>query len=212
MRLSPAQIDSDIVDIAANLFARQGFERTSVQQVADAAGYSKTGLLHRFSSKQVLLDGVHQVIETEVDRLIATVEALPAGTDRMTTVLRSVTAAALAHPGPVLFMLNTVDRGDPDFAPHSWTEQMVHRLFGAILGADLSGEPALRLMLAMQLICSGAVLGCLDENAALRPRLPALLIEMAADVVGGSAVLDRPVPHPPTAHTEVPSPSPEGTR
>lgn len=183
MRPSQQQIDHDIVDLAASLFARQGYDRTSVQQVADAAGYSKTGLLHRFSSKQALLDAVHHVIETEVDRLITTVEALPDDSDRMGVVLQAVTAAALAHPGPVLFMLNTVDRGDPEFAPCSWTEQMVHRLFTAILGGDLAGEPGLRLMLGLQLICSGAVLGCLEENAALRSRLPGLLVDMATDVV-----------------------------
>lgn len=200
MRPSQQQIDHDIVDLAASLFAHQGYDRTSVQQIADAAGYSKTGLLHRFSSKQALLDAVHHVIETETDRLIHTVEALPEGTDRMTIALQAVAEAALAHPGPVLFLLNTVDRGDPEFAPHAWTEQVVHRLFTAILGTDLTGEPALRLKLAMQLICSGAVLGCLDENVALRPRLCGLLVDMAADVVGRPTAL----PAPPTTR--------EGTR
>lgn len=199
MRASPRQIDRDIVDHAAALFARQGYDRTSVQQIADAAGYSKTGLLHRFSSKQALLDAVHQVIDTEVERLIATIGATQEGADRMTIALRAVADAALAHPGPVLFMLNTVDRGDPDSAARDWTEQVLHRSFTAILGADLTGEPALRLKLALQLICSGAVLGCLEENAALRIRLPGLLVDMAADVVG------RP-------HSEVPPQSPEGTR
>lgn len=208
MRPSQQQIDRDIVDLAAALFARQGYDRTSVQQIADAAGYSKTGLLHRFPSKQVLLDAVHHVIRTEVDRLIDTVEALPDGTDRMAIALQQVAESALAHPGPVLLLLNTVDRDDPEFAPHAWTEEVVHRLFGAILGTDLTGEPALRLKLAMQLICSGAVLGCLEENADLRPRLPGLLIDMATDVVGRPTA----VPVPPTTRASVPPQSPEGIR
>ena len=40
--------------MAAGLFARHGFAHTSVQQVADAVGYSKPGLLHRFGSKDAL--------------------------------------------------------------------------------------------------------------------------------------------------------------
>lgn len=199
MRPSQRQIDRDIVDLAASLFARQGYDRTSVQQIADAAGYSKTGLLHRFPSKQALLDAVHHVIRTEVDRLIDAVEALPESADRMTVALHQVAEAALAHPGPVLLLLNTVDRDETEFETHAWIEHVVHRLFGAVLGTDLIGEPALRLKLAMQLICSGAVLGCLEENSALRSRLPGLLVDMATDVVG------RP-------HPAVPPRSPEGTR
>ncbi len=44
MRQSAAEIDHAILDVAAGIFAVHGFAHTSVQQIADAVGYSKPGL------------------------------------------------------------------------------------------------------------------------------------------------------------------------
>ena len=48
------QAEDQILDRAAALFARRGFAQTSVQEVADAVGLSKAGLLHHFPSKDAL--------------------------------------------------------------------------------------------------------------------------------------------------------------
>ena len=48
------QTEDQILDRAAALFARRGFAKTSVQDVADAVGLSKAGLLHHFPSKDAL--------------------------------------------------------------------------------------------------------------------------------------------------------------
>jgi AcrR family transcriptional regulator len=74
------QIDDEILDVAATLFARHGFKETSVQRIADAVGYSKTGLLHRFPTKEALQEAVLQ---------------------RCVEDIRTVTASVLGHrPGP----------------------------------------------------------------------------------------------------------------
>lgn len=43
-----------LLDVAAQQFARHGYERTSIAQVARAAGISDAGLLHHFPSKRAL--------------------------------------------------------------------------------------------------------------------------------------------------------------
>ena len=58
VRPTRQEIDDEIVERAAALFARYGFRETSVQRIADAVGYSKTGLLHRFPTKEALQDAV----------------------------------------------------------------------------------------------------------------------------------------------------------
>ncbi|MFC3998374.1 TetR/AcrR family transcriptional regulator [Nocardiopsis sediminis] len=45
---------------ATRLFAEQGFERTSVQELVDAAGVTKGAMYHYFSSKDDLLYAVYQ--------------------------------------------------------------------------------------------------------------------------------------------------------
>ena len=57
------QTDEQILDRAAALFARHGFEQTSVQEVADAVGLSKAGLLHHFPSK----DALHAAVLAHAD-------------------------------------------------------------------------------------------------------------------------------------------------
>ncbi len=47
-------------------FASVGFAATSLQQIADAAGYSKSSVLYHFASKEALLD---EVLTPAIDRL-----------------------------------------------------------------------------------------------------------------------------------------------
>ncbi|QWC91292.1 TetR/AcrR family transcriptional regulator [Cupriavidus metallidurans] len=49
-----SEINADIIDRAATLFARHGFDHASLQQIANAVNYSKAGLLHHFSSKMAI--------------------------------------------------------------------------------------------------------------------------------------------------------------
>jgi AcrR family transcriptional regulator len=45
----------EVLDAALELFSRDGYDKTSVREVARATGLSQAGLLHYFSSKEELL-------------------------------------------------------------------------------------------------------------------------------------------------------------
>ncbi len=51
-----------ILASALTVFAARGFEASSVQDVADAAGMSKQALMHHFPTKALLRDGVYGVL------------------------------------------------------------------------------------------------------------------------------------------------------
>jgi AcrR family transcriptional regulator len=99
------QADEEILDRAAGLFARRGFAKTSVQDIADAVGLSKAGLLHHFISKDALYEAVlaqaaalqHRVLEQVGDRV--------RGIERDRRALEVLVDVALAHPGIVALML-----------------------------------------------------------------------------------------------------------
>jgi AcrR family transcriptional regulator len=114
LRLDRQQIESGILDRAAALFARRGFEQTSVQAVADAVGYSKAGLLHHYPSKEALRAAVLEQAGTLGRRLVEQVAALPAGPERDHRVVEALADLALARPGLVSLMLNsaTVQGGE----------------------------------------------------------------------------------------------------
>lgn len=109
---SRTRADEEIVDRAAALFARYGFEHTSVQAVADAVGLSKAGLLHHFPSKDALRTAVLEHAETLGRDAVARVDHLPAGPDRDLRAVETFVDVAAAHPGLVAFLLAPLSSGD----------------------------------------------------------------------------------------------------
>jgi AcrR family transcriptional regulator len=100
------QIDDGILDEAAALFARQGFAKTSVQDIANAVGLSKAGLLHHFPTKDAIHDAVLALVENLGSRLADQVAAVPVGPVRDRRALECVLDIAAAHPGLVALMLS----------------------------------------------------------------------------------------------------------
>lgn len=57
-----------IMDAALELFSVQGFEATSVSQIADAVGIRKASLYSHFESKQAILEALVKDVLEEYDR------------------------------------------------------------------------------------------------------------------------------------------------
>lgn len=56
--------------VALRLFAVHGYAGTSLQQIAEAAGYAKSNVLYHFSSKEELLDAALAPAVDEVERVL----------------------------------------------------------------------------------------------------------------------------------------------
>jgi AcrR family transcriptional regulator len=112
-RPTKEQIDEEILDCAATLFARHGFRETSVQRIADAVGYSKTGLLHRYPSKEALQEAVVARCIAEMQAVAADVAGQPAGPDRDRAAITAMAHNAIARPGFVALLLSSLVTG-PD--------------------------------------------------------------------------------------------------
>jgi len=74
----------DLRAVATELFANAGYAGTSLQQIADAAGYAKSSVLYHFASKEALLDAVLGPAIDRLENVLSTVEDL-AGTDDQRT-------------------------------------------------------------------------------------------------------------------------------
>lgn len=99
------QVDGGIVDRAAALFARYGFEQTSLQAVADAVGLSKAGLLHHFPSKEALREAAMAQARSLGRQAVESVGGLPLGPERDRQAIEVLVDVALAHPGLVALLL-----------------------------------------------------------------------------------------------------------
>ncbi|MGW3488996.1 TetR/AcrR family transcriptional regulator [Streptomyces sp. NPDC001054] len=106
-RPTRAELDAEIVEAAAALFSAQGYLGTSVQEIADRVGYSKTGLLHRFPSKERLLGAVLRGPLTEFTALRATWAALSEGPERRSRAAADLVDLALRHRWGLALLFNS---------------------------------------------------------------------------------------------------------
>ena len=61
------KVHDDIIEKAAVMFAKRGYASTSIGDIAEACGCSKSRLYHYFDSKEaILLD----MLNTHVDKLL----------------------------------------------------------------------------------------------------------------------------------------------
>ena len=186
MRQSPAQIDHAILDVAARLFATHGYAHTSVQQIADAVGYSKPGLLHRFGSKEALHRAALAEVTETVQAVIGHATAHDDDPDQVHRVLELVTRKALARPGMVQMMVAAFEPGSEE--PGTSEIQAAGRRLVELLDHPPTG-PAdrLRVVLAMRMIATAAMAQSSPASTSLHVdpgELVPLLVDIAAQVMG----------------------------
>ena len=188
MRQTAAEIDHAILDVAAGIFATYGFAHTSVQQIADAVGYSKPGLLHRFGSKEALHRAVLNEVADTVQDIVGHAVAHGDRPDQATQVLELITQKALDRPGMVQMMLRAFESDGAEPGAEA-IQGLGYRLVDA-LDRPLSGPAErLRVVLAVQLIVTAARTQHSKVDADLhvdREELVPLIVSLAADVLGAT--------------------------
>lgn len=78
--------------VALELFARQGYEQTSLREIAERLGVTKAALYYHYRTKQEILSSLLDGQLEELDALIAWGRTMPAGADRSRGVLERYNA------------------------------------------------------------------------------------------------------------------------
>lgn len=125
---------SEIREIAAELFARQGYDKTSLREVAERLGITKAALYYHFPSKSDLMLGIVQPFVDDVEVLLAERESQPIDALRF---LEDYFEVVLRHRK--VFELAVRDAGA--LAQLGVVEQLVswrERVYGLLVGPDAS--------------------------------------------------------------------------
>lgn len=73
--MKQSRVAADVTRAAVELFATQGYQTTSVQQIVEAAGVTKGAMYHYFASKDDLLFGIYDDLLTlqqaHLDEIVA---------------------------------------------------------------------------------------------------------------------------------------------
>jgi AcrR family transcriptional regulator len=89
-----------LVAVATRLFAEQGYEDTSIEQVLSAASVSRGALYHHFAGKEALFEATLQLIN---DRVMAGLQAVIADAPTAVAALHAASVAWIDLAGDPIF-------------------------------------------------------------------------------------------------------------
>jgi|GEM_PF-1105855 AcrR family transcriptional regulator len=176
----PAGTRERILEAALDLFLDQGFDKTSLREIAERVGVTKAALYYHFESKDDLLFAlhlpVHQLMHSAMDRL-----GDPAAAGSWLTFLDWLIDQLAAHSRHLLLYqrnaaafgeIHRRDHGGPDVEP----EQLFVRMLG---DPALSLDQRVRMAGSLAVVVSGAALAMQPGATAPDPAQLAAVLRVA---------------------------------
>jgi AcrR family transcriptional regulator len=118
LRARQAQLTRDeILGAARRLFAENGYSRTSVRDIAEAAGVSAQTVYDSIGSKQAIVARLNDLIDAEAD--VVTIVGTGVGSDdpgHLLAVQARVVRSILEHCGDIVRALVSGAAAEPDLA------------------------------------------------------------------------------------------------
>ena len=96
-----------LIEVATELFARHGYEGTSIEAVLSAAGVSRGALYHHFAGKDVLFEAVVEAVEGRI--LADLAEAVRDAPDAVSTLVAASMAWIDLAGDPVIQQILLID-------------------------------------------------------------------------------------------------------
>jgi AcrR family transcriptional regulator len=107
----------EILSAARHLFAERGYARTSVRDIAQAAGVSAQTVYDSIGTKQALVARLNDLIDAEANiPAIAKAAAQSGDPGRLASVPATITRSILEHCGDIIHALVTGAAAEPDLA------------------------------------------------------------------------------------------------
>ncbi len=89
----------EILRVAAHLFAEAGYERTTLEMIADELGLSKPGLYHYITSKEDVLVQIHEdIVQGIIDQVQASIAPTMPPQERLWRLIVAHVSSICAYP------------------------------------------------------------------------------------------------------------------
>jgi AcrR family transcriptional regulator len=178
---SQAQTQADLIEAAARVFRRRGYERASIAEIADEAGYSHGAVYSNFEGKEDLFLALY---EQWVARRVAEIDDTWSGPGTLAERARAAADEWIrrleSDPAPFLLRLELTVRAahDRDLQQKLATRVgavplAIRRLIegAAQEGGQAPPLPADEIALALQALSLGLALEALNDPAGVRAGL-----------------------------------------
>jgi TetR/AcrR family transcriptional regulator, cholesterol catabolism regulator len=149
---------SDVIAIAAELFAQKGFRATTVREIADAAGILSGSLYHHFDSKESIGD---EILSSFINDVLADYRSAVSSADSAQGVIeqmvRSTTRTLTRHRAALAMLQNDWNyfSTQPRFGylrkalgeiERTWIKQLERGKQAGVFRADLDARLTYRLL------------------------------------------------------------------
>jgi len=156
--VSPRQADTRqrALDVALELFAEQGYEKTSLREIAERLDVTKAALYYHFASKEALLNGIVDSLVEPADELVAWSQTQPRTTEFRQEYVRRL--AALLQ-GQLSRWISFVQQNQPALRDQGEAGQKMQSrlllLVAPIIDADAALADQLRSLLGLLAVYIG---------------------------------------------------------
>jgi AcrR family transcriptional regulator len=164
--VSPRQADTRqrILDVALELFAEQGYEKTSLREIAERLNVTKAALYYHFASKEALLAGIVDSLVEPADELVAWSQTQPRTTEFRQEYLRRL---AELLQGQLSRWISFVQQNQPVLRDHTEAGQKMQSRLLLLCAAIIEPEAVLQDQLRSLLGLLAVYLGNLAPASAL---------------------------------------------
>lgn len=195
VRMTSKQRREQLITVARGLFARRGYDATSIEEIAAKAGVSKPVVYEHFGGKEGLYA---VVVDREVSRMLGTVtEGLSGGTAR--ELLEQAAMALLSYVENDSDGFRILVRDSPVASASGTFASLISDIAGQvehILGREFKSrgfDPALAPMYSQMLVGMVALTGqwWLDAQQPKRAEVAAHLVNLAWNGLSGMEARPR---------------------
>ncbi|WP_420856207.1 TetR/AcrR family transcriptional regulator [Streptomyces abyssalis] len=112
---APAPVPQRLMAAATRLFSERGYDRTSVQEIVEAAGVTKGALYHYFGSKDDLLHEIYgRLLRLQQDRLDAYADAQEPVEERLRRAAADVVVTTIENLDDALIFFRSMHQLSPE--------------------------------------------------------------------------------------------------
>jgi AcrR family transcriptional regulator len=170
---------TQIREVALELFAEQGYDKTSLREIAERLGITKAAVYYHFKTKEEILGTLFDDLLTGVDELVTWASSQPRDAGTRAEVLRRYQALLTGDSGGRL--IRFLQEGQASLRDVAAGEQMKEK-FGALarvlVPADGQAEEHLRFRLSLMALHLGAFLDEVPGASAEERRAAALSVAL----------------------------------
>jgi len=174
-----------IQSVALELFAEQGYDKTSLREIAERLGVTKAALYYHFKSKEDIVSSLLEDYFGEIDELVAWGKAQPQTPESRAEVLRRY-YGIVAGAGEVFRMLQHNQASVSHLKTAKNRSELFRERMDALVALLTEPDPPLASQLRAAVALASVSFGCMfySDRAANPEELQSTVLDIAFELTG----------------------------